>query len=286
MGNSIAAQFLNGNAFLAGMVLAIMAGALGLRKNPQGAGRATRLRRAVCAILVAFSGTALPFWMYAIWGILAITVWWASGAKVFVLSSIQFRVLLALFIFQSVFMFVREIPYHLAPIIPVPSNKTLFVVGDSLSMGADPPGKNWPEALGDKAGLTVRNFSFGGAKVGTALSNAKRIDLAECLVLLEIGGNDLLGGTPVKRFESDLEQMLSIVCTTGRKVVMFELPLPPLFNRYGMVQRKLAAAHGVTLIPKRVLVDVLRRPGMTIDGLHLSNEGHEMLADAVAALLR
>ena len=78
------------------------------------------------------------------------------------------------------------------PKIPLAKSDTLFVVGDSLSMGADPPGKNWPEFLGDLAGLKVRNLSFGGAKVESALDNAQRINQDDALVILEIGGNDLL----------------------------------------------------------------------------------------------
>jgi acyl-CoA thioesterase-1 len=89
-------------------------------------------------------------------------------------------------------------------------------------------------------------------------------------VILEIEGNDLLGGTSIPKFREDLEKMLTLVCGPHRRVVMIELPLPPFYNRYGMVQRALANSHGVTLIPKRYLAQVITTPGATVDGLHPS----------------
>jgi lysophospholipase L1-like esterase len=64
-------------------------------------------------------------------------------------------------------------------------------------------------------------------------------------------------------------------------VVMFELPLPPFRNEYGRVQRKLASKYGVVLIPKRVFVGVLTEEGATMDGVHLSPQGHERMAEIV-----
>ena len=67
---------------------------------------------------------------------------------------------------------------------------------------------------------------------------------------------------------------------------MFELPLPPLFNRYAIDQRELAAEYGVLLIPKRRLTCVLAASGATLDGLHLSARGHELMASTVLSVLR
>jgi acyl-CoA thioesterase-1 len=62
---------------------------------------------------------------------------------------------------------------------------------------------------------------------------------------------------------------------------MLELPLPPLSNEYGRIQRRLAARHHVRLVPKRVFMSVLASDGATLDGIHLSAAGHRRLADAV-----
>lgn len=66
---------------------------------------------------------------------------------------------------------------------------------------------------------------------------------------------------------------------------MFELPLPPLFNGYGYAQRALAAKHKVALIPRRLLASVLFSPDATLDSIHLSDQGHQRLAESVAEIL-
>jgi len=64
-------------------------------------------------------------------------------------------------------------------------------------------------------------------------------------------------------------------------LVMWELPLPPLGNRYGIAQRRLASVSGVHLIPKRELIAALACAGGTVDGVHLSDTGQRRLADAL-----
>ena len=66
---------------------------------------------------------------------------------------------------------------------------------------------------------------------------------------------------------------------------MVELPLPPFYNRYGMVQRALAKKYSVTLIPKRFMADVMSTPGATVDGLHFSNVGHILFARSLSGML-
>jgi acyl-CoA thioesterase-1 len=101
------------------------------------------------------------------------------------------------------------------------------------------------------------------------------------LAILEIGGNDLLGTTTADEFERDLDRLLAMVRRSDRPVLMFELPLPPTRNQYGIIQRRLATKHQATLIPKRIFMGVLAAPGSTLDTVHLSQIGHQRMADAV-----
>ncbi|MEI6085916.1 MAG: SGNH/GDSL hydrolase family protein, partial [Verrucomicrobiota bacterium] len=92
-----------------------------------------------------------------------------------------------------------------------------------------------------------------------------------------IGGNDILGPTTSTEFETDLRRLLVAAEQCAAATVMFELPLPPFGNSFGRVQRQLAQQFGVALIPKRHIAGVLAAPGTTIDGLHLSPHGHELV---------
>jgi len=179
-----------------------------------------------------------------------------------------------------------ELPYHFTPRIPGMSKPPLFIIGDSITAGMGAGEKHtWPDLLPPVV-APVHNLALPGATSASALSRqANQLPARGGLVVLEIGGNDLLGETPAAHFERDLEQLLSRVSVPERTIVMFELPLPPLCNEYGRIQRKLAARHDVHLIPKRTLMGVLARGGATLDTIHLSEEGHQQMAGAVWSVI-
>jgi acyl-CoA thioesterase-1 len=111
---------------------------------------------------------------------------------------------------------------------------------------------------------------------------ATKLSVQDRLVVIELGGNDLLQGSPTREFEQALDKLLSIVATPGRTVAMFELPLFPPKIGYGQVQRRLANKYSVTLIPKRFFIEILGSTKSTTDGLHLSIIGSERMAALVA----
>ena len=113
------------------------------------------------------------------------------------------------------------------------------------------------------------------------MRQAAGVSADERLVLLEIGGNDFFGETRPRAFASGLDRLLASVCRPGRVVIMLELPLPPAYNEYGRIQRRLATKYNVILIPRRVLLGVLERPGATVDSVHLSRQGHRWMAETV-----
>jgi acyl-CoA thioesterase-1 len=134
--------------------------------------------------------------------------------------------------------------------------------------------------------LPVVNLARPGATLKSGLVQARGISETDAVVLIELGGNDLLANTESGAFARQLDELLAAVCRPGDCVAMFELPLPPLYNAFGAAQRTLAAKHGVTLIPKRYLTAALGCKGGTIDGLHLSERGHRALAEAIAGILQ
>ncbi len=68
-------------------------------------------------------------------------------------------------------------------------------------------------------------------------------------------------------------------------VVFLELPLPPTYNQFGMIQRRLAARHKAWLVPKRVLMGILASGGATLDSIHLSEAGHSRMARTIGNIL-
>jgi lysophospholipase L1-like esterase len=69
-------------------------------------------------------------------------------------------------------------------------------------------------------------------------------------------------------------------------VLVLELPLFPFQNAYGRAQRKVVAKHGVAMLPKRYFARVLGAENGTLDGLHLSQAGHDAMARIIAETIQ
>ena len=280
----IALEFANGRTLYYGLVLCGIMLCLMRPDRRRGVGVVLRLGAVLGAILVLLSAAPFPILTYVVWVSLLVAALWARGTKGE--DRKRFRQCgFPLFLAFSVACAAWEVVQARAPVIAYTPGEHWCVIGDSLSMGADSQDRNWPGVLGKRLEATVDNFSAGGSKVRAASSSARLVKEDVSLVLLEIGGNDLFYDTPVSEYDSGLRALLEAVRRPGRRVVMFELPLPPFYNRYGRVQRAAAKEYGVVLIPKHVLAGVIGTPGATLDGLHFSHKGHDILAQALYSLV-
>lgn len=163
----------------------------------------------------------------------------------------------------------------------------VYVIGDSLSAGTgQEAGQTWPRILAEARQIEVVDLAVAAATVKSITKVIEPVEFDRGLVILEIGGNDVFGHEDPRDFERDLEVLVNRVQGEGRVLTMFELPLYPLNGEYGRVQRRIAARHGIALIPRWLLAQVIIKPGNTIpDGLHLSIAGHRDMATRVWDLI-
>jgi acyl-CoA thioesterase-1 len=275
----------SGQAFFSGTCLLIAA--LGL--TPFGRSRAVRISRNGLILLglslVGLSSTPLASWcgllVLATSGAWAISRLWrrplSRPLELSLVGAATAGWLLAIAV---------EIPHHLPPSLPPLGRPTLGIIGDSLTEGMGTSDiVTWPRLLADAHSIPVRDHARMGATVASALEQAEQVGPDEDLVLLEIGGNDLLGTTPSDAFHADLDQLLSSLRRPGRTLVMLELPLPPGSSAFGRAQRQLARDYDVILVPKRFLIGLLQAPGVTLDTIHLSQQGHRRMADGIWKIL-
>jgi acyl-CoA thioesterase-1 len=286
--NPVALQLANGNAFLFGLVMVIAALALCLWNAVRVFGFISRITYIAGIVFVILSATPLPIWCYGLWLVLCIM----SGAIVFSDRSSglysfrwKFFAAIAVSLFSMVIFFI-ELPYHLSPTIQVAHNQTVYVIGDSVSAGISTKEHAWPDVLGDMTHLKVINLAKPGATVQMAIDQCEGITESNSLVFVEIGGNDLLGNTSGKTFYNQLDFLLGKLRGGNNQTAMFELPLLPFCNSFGYAQRTLARKYNVILIPKHYLTDVFGLKDGTLDGLHLSQKGHDALAKSIYGLLK
>ena len=91
----------------------------------------------------------------------------------------------------------------------LPTDRPVFVIGDSLSagLGASPAG-TWPHLLAERRSLRLTNLSRAGATLSSSLRDARSLPSEPAVVIVELGGNDVLGGSSPEQFASDLETLL------------------------------------------------------------------------------
>jgi hypothetical protein len=95
----------------------------------------------------------------------------------------------------------------------------LVVIGDSISSGIDPHLEAWPLVLQQTCRVGVRNLARPGAQVTEGLLMARGLTEGDHLVLIEIGGNDLLMAVSSDEYGKALDAFLSKVAAPNRTVL-------------------------------------------------------------------
>ena len=171
------------------------------------------------------------------------------------------------------------------PVIEGEASEHLVVIGDSISAGLGERVLPWPVIMQQMTKVEVRNLSRPGTTMADGASMAENVTSEDHLILIELGGNDLITGESSAVFARGAEAVLAKLAKPGRTVVMFELPLLPDRIAYGQIQRRLCAKHRVWLVPKRYLTGVIGGQDATSDGLHLTDVGARRMAAVVTQLL-
>lgn len=281
--NPVVLYFASGESFYAGAFLILLVVALsGFLKRSL----LLRMRNLAAWIGLALMVMACPpfswavdtifFAAFVLW--LAVANRWLDWPRCRTLPSVVLLIVL-------VTLTALEFPHRRIPVIEGVPDDHLVVIGDSISSGIDPRVPAWPVLMQQSANVAVKNLSRPGAQMAEAKDIAANVTSNDRVVVIETGGNDLLGGVPSAVFEKNLDATLSELVMPGRMIVMFELPLLPNKIAYGQIQRHLAAKYAVWLIPKRCFVEVIGGESATSDGLHLSETGAHRMARLVATVL-
>ena len=268
----------SGQAFFSGIALIQLAGIIAFVRGGRWLAFCRVILACAGAILVAVSSTPLPAWFYAIAG--AVTLAWVAVECLVTTTHRQLGLVLRCAMLAVWWLGIAlEVPYQVMHTIPRLPDAKVFLIGDSLSAGINREKETWPKLFSRSHDVVIADLSRSGADTTDAMRQAEHVNVSgpAALVLVEIGGIDVLRAFRPEAFERALDVLLAKLRGGGRTVVMFELPLPPVCNRYGDAQRRMAKRHGVLLVPKRVLIGILTSEGATVDSIHLSRRGHELL---------
>lgn len=187
------------------------------------------------------------------------------------------------------------------PEVPVPGEQAnILALGDSLFAGYgldDPATQSYPARLEAALRSQGRNVRIANAGVSGDTTAAGRQRLAFTLdsqakkpdlVLLELGGNDLLRGLPPEQTRANLVAMLDELKKRDIPVALYSLQAPPNYGaawqrEFDAIYPALAKEYGAALVPF-VTEAVFASPAMLqADRVHPTTEGVAALVEATAA---
>ncbi len=176
-----------------------------------------------------------------------------------------------------------------APTLPrLSANDVILAFGDSLTYGTGAePSEAYPAKL---VGLTQRAVVNAGVPGETTAEGLQRLPALldehhPRLVLLCLGGNDMLRRLPASETENNLRLMLQTLRASGIQVVLIGVPEPRIFGGAPDFYAQLAEEFQLPY-EGDILNAVLKDNALKSDPIHPNAAGYEVIAQELTKLLK
>jgi acyl-CoA thioesterase-1 len=171
---------------------------------------------------------------------------------------------------------------------------TILVMGDSISAGFGiDKNQGWVNLLRQEMHKTYPNSHIINASISgeTTSGGANRILSAleqhqPTHVIVELGGNDGLRGSPIKLMKQNLTRMIKLSQQAGAKVLLLGMRIPPNYGqtyseRFANQYQQLASDQQINLVPF-LLTGIAGRAGMMqADGIHPTKDAQPLMMQSV-----
>ena len=172
---------------------------------------------------------------------------------------------------------------------PLASDAVILAFGDSLTYGTGTKQESsYPNLLQQLSKREVINAGIPGDVTAGGLERlAETIEEVQPqLLILCLGGNDMLRQKPAAEIEGNLEEMVTISRELGVPVVLLGVPRPAIFglesaNFYYTLAERMKLPLEAEIIP-----EVLSERDLKSDQIHPNAEGYRLIAEAVFNKLR
>ena len=164
----------------------------------------------------------------------------------------------------------------------------VLAFGDSLTYGTGAKAEeSYPAVLSQ---LLSRNVVRAGGPGEQTAGGLQRLPGAldehqPRLVIVCLGGNDMLRKGSPAAIEANLRAMLKEIRGRGLDAVLVGVPAPGLITSAPEFYDKLAKEFGIPYEGK-IVTSVLYKPDLKSDPIHPNADGYRRMAEAIAKLLR
>jgi lysophospholipase L1-like esterase len=174
------------------------------------------------------------------------------------------------------------------PLPRLGADDVVLAFGDSITYGTGArPEESYPEVLAQLIGRRVAGAGVPGEVTANGLQRLPEVldEVKPKILLLCLGGNDMLRKVEPVAIEANLRTMVRIARDRGIAVVLIAVPKPALFGGNAAFYQTIARENDLPLESK-ILKDILFDNEFKADPIHPNAKGYRRLAEAVAALLR
>ncbi|MFV0480598.1 MAG: arylesterase [Campylobacteraceae bacterium] len=171
----------------------------------------------------------------------------------------------------------------------VNQNSVVLAFGDSITEGFGVKSdENYPYILSNLLHVKVINAGVSGEISADGLKRLPKVlnEYKPNIVILCHGGNDILRKYDLSQTKVNLQQMITMIESSGAKVVFLGVPsLNGFFISTNSIYKELAQTNNL-IYDGDIIEKIVKSPSLKVDQIHPNKEGHELLAQTINDLIR
>ncbi len=163
-------------------------------------------------------------------------------------------------------------------------NAVILAFGDSITYGTGTGEESsYPAVLQRLSGLEVVNAGIPGEVTASGLARLTRTleDYQPQLLILCLGGNDMLRQQDKLQTEQNLEKMIRISRGQGVPVLLLGVPRPAIFGLESADFYYTLAERLQVPLEAETLPEILSDKALKSDQIHPNTAGYRLLAEAI-----
>ena len=168
------------------------------------------------------------------------------------------------------------------------ADDVVLAFGDSITYGTGAgPEESYPEVLAQLIGRRVVGAGVPGEVTANSVQRLPEVleEVKPKILLLCLGGNDMLRKVESVATESNLRTMVQIARDRGIAVVLIAVPRPAIFGGNAPFYQTIARENDLPL-ESGILKDILFNNELKADPSHPNAKGYRRMAEAIAGLLK